>query len=113
MEDNNSKELYKLVKQVKANLHLEKCRIRGQYMFNEDIISNLQYKDEIIHKEIMMRLSEEAFKNFSNLIETKKENGLTEKSLDLMVFPTNFFKEIVEQVIILTPIEIINSLKNK
>lgn len=118
MEDNNSKELYNLVKKVKADMHLEKARVVGQYVYNpeEFFNSNIEsYKiSEIRNKQLMISLSEEILKNFSSQIKTKVlENGYVENNLDLMIMPTNFFKELVERVIILTPMPIINDLKNE
>jgi hypothetical protein len=117
MENNNSKELYNLVKKVKADMHLEKARIVGQYVYNpeEFFNSNIDsYKiSEMTNKQLILSLSEEILKNFSSQITTKVlENGYIESNLDLMVMPTNFFKELVERVISLTPMPIINDLKN-
>lgn len=92
----SSKELSEEVKTL-----LNNSRVRGVVSISPEMESNINEEDlnNYIKNDIMKSLSEELLKNFSGYITEEYLKNSKQRKIDLIVFPTESFKKIVQEMI--------------
>ena len=103
---NSIEELINNALKVKARMHLDKSRVISRHIVTDDVMNYSSIDmDKVSREEVVSKTIREAISNYSNLISKERNCFGTEYSLDLMVLPTDVFKECLIQFIADMPIE--------
>lgn len=91
-----SQELSEEVKKL-----LNNSRVRGVVSISPEMEYNISEEDlnNYIKNDIMKSLSKELLKNFSGYITEEYLNNSKQRKIDLIVFPIESFKKIVQEMI--------------
>lgn len=100
MEDLIGK-LFKLTMNAKAVAHLEKGRKRVQVTVSEEMRKDVRFDpDVVIQNELTVMLSKHLASDVKNYLKVEKGPFAEEvHSVDLIVFPTEVFKNIIEVIV--------------